>query len=308
MNIVICFPKEQEASRWQADLQQHLPHATIALWQPSCTFQADYAIVWRATQAFFDSQTQLKAIFNAGAGVDALLALKVPAHIPIVRLEDAGMGAQMAQYVAHAALKHVRQFDVYAHSASLATWQPKAPQRMADFPIGIMGYGVLGQAIASGLIGLGFTVHAWARRAALSASIPVYAGEQGLPTFLAATRILVCVLPLTPHTQGLVNHALLKQLRPKAYFINVARGEHVNETDLLTALSDGTLAGATLDVCTHEPAGQDHPFWKQSNLTLTPHIAAASLRQESIAQIAQKLLALASGESVSGVINTACGY
>lgn len=308
MNISICFPPSPEAARWQADVQVALPSATVQLWHADSSFQADYAIVWRAPQAFFDTQKKLKAIFNAGAGVDALLALQLPAGVPLVRLEDAGMGLQMVQYVVHAVLTHYRQFDVYALQAKTGTWQPKAPRRYSDFPIGIMGYGVLGQKIASALQVLGFQVHAWARNAREQAGLKVFAGVQALPEFLANTRILVNVLPLTPHTQGIVNAALLKQLQPKAYFINVARGEHVVEADLLAALNNGTLVGATLDVCVNEPAAPDHPFWQQAKLTLTPHIAAITLREDSVAQIVGKIQRLERGESISGVIQNDRGY
>jgi glyoxylate/hydroxypyruvate reductase A len=308
MNIVVCFPPSPEAARWQADLQAALPLASVQLWQAGNRFQADYAIVWRAPQAFFDSQTQLKAIFNAGAGVDALQSLRLPADAPLVRLEDAGMGLQMAQYVVHAVLTYFRQFDVYAAQAAAGQWSPKAPRRYADFPIGILGYGVLGQAIATALTSLGFQVHAWARNEKNAAAVKVYASDQALPAFLNATRILVNVLPLTPQTQGLLNSSLLSHLQPKAYFINAARGAHVVEADLIAALNDGTLAGATTDVCVDEPAKPEHPFWHQARLTLTPHIAATTLREDSVAQIVGKIQALERFEAIGGVIQTARGY
>lgn len=314
MNILICFPPSPEATRWQTDIQRALPHATVALWQPDDaaqgkpTLQADFAIVWRAPQAFFDSQKQLKAIFNAGAGVDALHALELPVGVPLVRLEDAGMGLQMAQYVAHAVLTYFRQFDVYAAQAKAGQWQAKAPRRYQDYPIGLLGYGTLGKAIATALTSLGFIVHAWARSEHAVAVVPVFAGADALPDFLAKTRILVCVLPLTAQTQGIVNAAMLAQLLPKAYFINAARGGHVVEADLIAALNDGTLAGATTDVCIDEPAKPDHPFWQQANLTMTPHIAATTLREDSVAQIVGKIHALAKGEPISGVIQTDRGY
>jgi glyoxylate/hydroxypyruvate reductase len=308
MNIVICFPPSPEAARWQHDLQAALPSATIELWQADSAFQADYAIVWRAPQVFFDTQTNLKAIFNAGAGVDALQSLTLPVGVPLVRLEDAGMGLQMAQYVVHAVLTYFRQFDVYAAQAAAGHWSPKAPRRYEDYPIGLLGYGTLGKAIAAALTLLGFKVHAWARSEHAGAGVPVVAGDAALPAFLAKTRILVCVLPLTPHTCGIVNAALLAQLLPKAYFINVARGGHMVEADLLAALKNGTLAGATLDVCVDEPAKPEHPFWHHPKLTLTPHIAATTLREDSVAQIAQKMQALERGEAISGVIQNERGY
>jgi glyoxylate/hydroxypyruvate reductase A len=268
MKIVICFPPtpdNKDTLRWRSNLQTALPSATVELWQAGSAFQADYAIVWRAPQAFFDAQKKLKTIFNAGAGVDALQTLTMPAGVPLVRLEDAGMGLQMAQYVAHAVLTYFRQFDVYAAQAATGQWLPKAPRRYEDYPIGLLGYGTLGKAIAAALTSLGFKVHAWARSEHVDANIRVFAGDAVLPEFLSATRMLVCVLPLTPQTQGIVNTSLLAQLQPKAYFVNAARGGHVVEADLLAALNDGTLAGVTTDVCIDEPAKPDHPFWHHPN-------------------------------------------
>ena len=308
LRLSICFPAGKEALAWQAELQRLLPSAAVDIWQAQTTNeQADYAVVWQPSQAFLDAQTQLKAIFNAGAGVDALLKLRLPAA-PLVRLEDAGMGTQMAQYVAHAVLHHFRRFDVYAAHASHGQWSQHGPRREADFPIGIMGYGVLGKAIAHALTALGFTVHAWARSAAQNATIPVFHGAAQLPNFLARTRLLVCALPLTPETRHIVCRDTLAQLLPKAYFINIARGGHVNEADLLAALASGTLAGATLDVCENEPAGADHPFWQHPLIRLTPHISAVTLRQDAMAQIVGKIAALESGSPISGVVDLAKSY
>jgi glyoxylate/hydroxypyruvate reductase A len=155
---------------------------------------------------------------------------------------------------------------------------------------------------------LGFQVHAWARSQKNEAAVQVFAGDEALPAFLCATRILINVLPLTPQTQGIVNASFLSQLQPKAYFINAARGGHVVETDLIAALNNGTLAGVTTDVCIDEPAQPDHPFWHHPNITLTPHIAATTLREDSVVQIAGKIQALQGGNSISGVIQTNRGY
>lgn len=310
MHISIAFPPGKEAFAWQAELQRVLPAAKINVWsaeQPSAE-PADYAIVWQPSQRFLDGNAQLKAIFNAGAGVDALLKLQLPAGTPLVRLEDAGMGVQMAQYVAHAVLHHFRRFDVYASHAQRSEWVPHGPRSEADFPIGILGYGVLGKAIAAALGALGFTVHAWARSAKEGAEIPVFHGDAQLPAFLARTRVLVCALPLTPQTRHIVRAETLAQLLPKAYVINIARGGHVHEADLLAALDAGTLAGATLDVCDAEPAGADHPFWAHPKVRLTPHISAVTLRQDAIAQIVGKIAALERGKAISGVIDWAKSY
>ena len=291
-----------EAAQWVADIARALPDAQVS----TDAEDADYAVVWRAPQAFFDRQTRLKAIFAASAGVDSVLSMRLQPGVQVVRLEDAGMGAQMAEYVVHAILRHVRRFDDYAVLQTGRTWQPLPPESKSDWPVGILGMGVLGSAVANAVRALGFPVLAWTRTPRDEAG--VHAGEAGFAPFLSGTRILVNMLPLTPQTRDLIDASVFAQLKAPAYFINVARGDHVVEADLLAALDAGTLAGATLDVCRNEPASPDHPFWTHPHIVLTPHISAVTLRSESVAQIAAKITAFEGGALVSGLVSRERGY
>jgi len=291
-----------EAEPWVAEIARALPEAQVSV----DAVDADYAVVWRAPQAFFDRQTRLKAVFNAGAGVDAVLSMRLPPGVQVIRIEDAGMGAQMAEYVVHAVLRHVRRFNRYAALQASRTWRPLPPEQKADWPVGILGMGALGRPVADALRALGFPVLGWTRTPRDEAGI--HAGEAGLAPFLAGTRILVDMLPLTPQTRDLIDARVFAQLKAPAYFINVARGDHVVEADLLAALDAGTLAGATLDVCRNEPAPADHPFWTHPHIVLTPHVAAVTLRSESVAQIVEKITVLQRGATVSGLVLPDRGY
>ncbi|MBH9553735.1 2-hydroxyacid dehydrogenase [Inhella gelatinilytica] len=304
IQLTVCKPGD--AALWAHELQAQLGAGfEVSAWESGAP-PADYAVVWKPTPAFFSQQTQLKAMFAAGAGVDGLLALQPPAHIPLIRLEDAGMGVQMAEYVLHALLRWYRHFDRYTAQAAEAQWNPLSPERKSDWPVGLLGYGALGHPVAQALRALGFPVHAWVRRAR-TADVPLSVGSEQLPEFLARSRVLVALIPLTPETAGLLNAERLGQLPRGAYLINVARGGLVDEPALLAALDSGHLAGAALDVCSPEPAPEQHPFWHHPKIALTPHVAAATLREESIQQIAAKLQALLRGEAVSGVVGTG-GY
>lgn len=299
IRLTVCKPGD--AAQWAQDLQATLGAGfEVSAWESGAP-PADYAVVWKPTPAFFAQQTELKAMFAAGAGVDGLLALQPPAHIPLIRLEDAGMGVQMAEYVLHALLRWYRHFDQYADQAAQRQWQPLAPERKADWPVGLLGYGALGQPVAQALRALGFPVQAWVR-SPRPADLPLFAGPEQLPDFLRRSRVLVAMVPLTAETAGVLNAERLALLPKGAYLINVARGGLVDEAALLAALDAGHLAGAALDVCTPEPAPADHPFWNHPKVALTPHISAATLREESIVQIAAKLQALLRGEAVSGVV------
>jgi glyoxylate/hydroxypyruvate reductase len=305
--ISCAFSDDSIALQWVQALQKRLPpNIEATLWQPDAP-PADYAVAWHPSQGFLDSQPRLKALFVAGAGVDAVSALERLPDCLLVRIEDAGMGLQMAQYVAYGALGFARGFDAYEAQAQRAIWREHIMPALDDLPVGIMGVGVLGLAIAQSLQALGFQVHGWVRTPRVPQAMPIYAGQDGLEDFLRATRILVCALPLTPETRQIINARHLSCLPGGSFVINVARGGHVDEPALIQALDSGHIAGALLDVCAIEPAPSDHPFWSHPKIRLTPHIAASTLIGPSADQIVEKIKRLERGETISGVVQ-ARGY
>jgi glyoxylate/hydroxypyruvate reductase A len=296
-----------ESEPWLAGLRAALPQAQVTLWQPGAPL-ADYAVVWAPPQAFFDEQTQLKGVFNIGAGVDALLRLRLPPQVPIVRLDDAGMAVQMAEYVCHAVIRHFRELDRYAADIAQGQWTFHKPSQRTDFPVGVMGLGVLGQRVAQALCHFEFPVNGWSRTPKAMDGVRAFSGADQFDAFLAASRVLVNLLPLTADTIDIMNQRSLSRLQPGAYVINVARGAHLVDDDLLALLDSGHLAGATLDVFRTEPLPPTHPFWHQSKITITPHTSARTLRETSIAQIAAKMAALECGEPVAGLVEVGRGY
>ena len=296
-----------EPEPWLAGLRAALPQAQVELWQPGAV-PADYAVVWAPPQQFFDEQTQLKAVFAIGAGVDALLKLRLPASASFVRLDDAGMAVQMAEYVCHAVIRHFRELDRYAADIGQGRWTVHPPRHRADFPIGVMGLGVLGRRVAQALAQFEFPVNGWSRTVKNLDGVCGFSGGQQLDAFLAASRILVNLLPLTVETQGIMNRETLSRLQPGGYVINVARGAHLVDEDLLALLDSGHLAGATLDVFRTEPLPTAHPFWRHPKIMITPHTSARTLRETSIAQIVGKMAALERGEKIAGIVDTARGY
>jgi glyoxylate/hydroxypyruvate reductase A len=225
-----------------------------------------------------------------------------------VRLDDAGMAAQMAEYVCHALLRFYRDFDAYARQQSQAMWlQREVPDR-AEVPVGIMGLGVLGEHVAKAVAALDFPVNGWSRSAKQIMGVRSFAGKDQLGEFLAESKVLVCLMPLTAGTRDILNRNTLSQLQRGAYLINVARGAQLVDEDLLALLESGHMAGATLDVFRTEPLPADHAFWKHPKVVVTPHISARTLRAQSIRQIAYKLLAMERGEAVAGLVDTAAGY
>ena len=306
MKITFCCT-DTKAEPWLQGLAAALPGADITVWQPGAPV-ADYAVVWAPPQQFLDEQQGIQALFNIGAGVDALLQRRLPPGARVVRLDDAGMAVQMAEYVCHAVIRHFREFDQYEASMRAGQWAYRKPRLRQDLPVGVMGLGVLGERVARSLAQFEFPVNGWSCSTKAMEGIRSFSGQGGLHDFLAASRVLVNLLPLTPDTENILNCDTLSRLQPGGYLINVARGAHLVEDDLLALLDSGHLAGATLDVFRTEPLPVGHPFWSHPRITLTPHTSARTLLGESIAQIVGKIAALERGEAIAGVVDPVRGY
>ena len=307
MRITFCC-SNTKPEPWLEALALALPNAEISVWMPGAP-QADFAIVWAPPQQFIDEQgAGLHCMFNIGAGVDALLRLKLPPNLVLVRLDDAGMAVQMAEYVCQAVIRHFRELDYYERDIKAGQWTFRKPLERSDFPIGVLGLGVLGTRVLRALQMFEFPVHGYSRSAKALPGVRCFTGESELPEFLKSSRVLVNLLPLTPETENILDYELLSQLQPSAYLINVARGAHLVDADLLRLLDLGHLAGATLDVFRTEPLPAEHPFWQQPKIAITPHTSARTIRDQSIAQIVSKIMALERGEAVAGMVDIGRGY
>ena len=313
MKIVFCAPGKNPQP-WLDALAANLPQAEIWSWPDERVHgadapQADYAVVWAPPPELFAAQHRLQAVFNIGAGVDGVMKLaNLPRDIPVVRLNDAGMAVQMAEYVCHALIRHAREFDVYAGQAATREWKTRPAIDRTDWPVGVMGLGSIGARVAQSIAGFEYPTFGWSRTPTSLAGITTFAGIGQIDAFLRSVRVLVCLLPLTPETAGILNRQTLSKLKAGGYLINVARGQHLVEPDLLDLLDSGVLAGATLDVAADEPLPAQHAFWRHPKITLTPHISAITLLWESAMQIAQKIQALEQGEAIDGVVGRARSY
>ncbi len=309
MKILFVSP-DPRPERWIQLLESALPDADWVVWHPELPHQdADYALVWQPPEILFKKEPQLKAIFNLGAGVDALLKLsKLPKTLPIYRLEDAGMSAQMAEYLVHQVAEITRVMTIYRQQQQQKVWRMQAPCRRHEWPIGFLGMGQIAQKSAQALALLEYPVASWSRSKKALTGIESYAGEDQLTAFVQRSRILINTLPLTSETHSFLNQRLFDQMPEKSVLINVGRGQHLNEMDLLNALEYGKLSHAVLDVFSEEPLPSSHPFWSHAKITLTPHISAPTLREETVRQITDKLQRIAKREEVSGRVDRERGY
>jgi glyoxylate/hydroxypyruvate reductase A len=218
------------------------------------------------------------------------------------------MAVQMAEFVSDAVIRHFREFGAYEKEEAQGRWAFRKPRERKDFPVGIMGLGVLGERVAKSLAHFEFPVRGWSRSPKQLEGVECFAGASQFDDFLRGTRVLVCLLPLTPDTTGIMNRDTLGKLMPGGYVVNVARGGHLVDEDLIALVDSGHLAGAALDVFRTEPLPPEHPFWRHPKITVTPHTSARTLRDETIAQIAGKMRALERGEPVAGVVDVQRGY
>jgi glyoxylate/hydroxypyruvate reductase A len=306
---LLLYTEGSNARSWLEALQRAFPGVRIDGWPSPSASEADYALVWKPPLELLRALGRVKAIFNLGAGVDSVPDLAaLPRGASLVRLEDAGMAEQMAEYVCHAVLRRYREFDAYAEQQRSAEWRQRPRLSKSEFFVGILGLGVLGTAVASALAPFGFPLRAWSRTPKLSAGVATSSGFSELDDFLAGTRVLVCLLPLTSQTQRLLDRPRLLRLPRGAYLVNVSRGAIVDDDDLLALLDEDHLAGATLDVFQDEPLPPEHRFWHHPRVTLTPHVSAVTLVDESVAQIAAKIRCLEAGLPITGVVGREHGY
>jgi glyoxylate/hydroxypyruvate reductase A len=238
----------------------------------------EYVVSFRPPPGLLATLPRLKTMLSLGAGIDGFLAdPQLPRHIPLVRFVDHTLSQDMAQYVVMHVLIHHRLQRMFDAAQQAREWrQTLLPRRTSETRIGILGIGAIGSVVASHLVPLGFAVSGWSRTAKDVAGVRIFAGSEERDAFLAASDILVCLLPLTEQTGGIMNAALFARLPKGAFVINVARGGHLVDNDLIAALDSGHLCGAVLDVFHIEPLPKSSPLWRHPAITVTPHIAAIS--------------------------------
>ena len=312
MDIIFYHPTFDTAY-WINALSAALPGVRVREWKRGDHEHADYALVWHPPVEMLQGRS-LKAVFALGAGVDSILS-KLKAHpemlpesIPLFRLEDTGMGIQMQEYAVSQVLHWFRRFDDYQALQRQSSWQPLPDYTHDEFAIGIMGAGVLGSKVAESLLAWGFPVRCWSRSRKEWPQVTSFAGEAELNAFLQGTRVLINLLPNTAETVGIINRQNLSQLPDNSYVLNLARGVHVVEDDLLAALDSGKLKAAMLDVFSREPLPQESPLWQHPRVTMTPHVAAVTRPKEAIAYIARTITQLERGEQPSGQVDRVRGY
>lgn len=309
--MVLLFYSETDDSRlWSEMLHAHLPDLEIRIWPEAGDLgQIDAALVWRPPAGLLATLPRLRLIASLGMGVDHIFAdPHLPASVPVARIVDADMVERMGEYVVMELLRLHRRVEELERLKSKRRWRRLLPRSNEERRVGVMGLGAIGSSVARRIAAMGFPVAGWSRTPKALEGIECHAGPGGLAPFLARSDVLVCLLPLTPETRDVLDRDVLRSLPRGAYLINCARGEHLVEEALLTALDEGHLHGASLDVFRTEPLPPEHPFWGHPRIRITPHVAGPTNPRTAAAQVAENLSRLGAGKPLLNTVTTDRGY
>jgi glyoxylate/hydroxypyruvate reductase A len=295
---------------WLKHIRREGPGIDLRVWPDAGRVEdVIFALCWKHPLGELKKYPNLQCIASLGFGVDHVLRdPDLPPGVPVTRIVDAGMIAAMSEYVLAAVLMHTRQLDLYHLDQAQKKWTVRIPKQPPDVRVGIMGLGQLGTDAAANLRALRFAVSGWSRTAHSMEGVRCFAGDSELEPFLAQADILICLLPLTPATEGILNRGTFSRLPQGAYIINAARGDHLVEDDLLSALESGHLAGACLDVFRTEPLPESHPFWSHPRVTVTPHVASLTDPKAVAPQIVDNYRRVRSGQPPLHAVDIRRGY
>lgn len=309
--MAILFSSDIDAPEpWRAVLAQEFPDLDFRVWPDAGDVsQIRYALIWKIEPGALNALPNLQAVLALGAGVDQILADPAfPKAVPLLRLVDAGLKEQMSEYGVFGTLYFHRNMGTYLDQQRRQVWQMHPAVHPAERRVGVMGLGVLGGDLAGKLAALGFRTLGWSRTAKPLDGVRCFAGDAGFDDFLAASEILINLLPLTPATREILNADLFAKLPRGAVAINMGRGGHLAEDDLIPALDSGQLGGAMLDVVAHEPLAAGHPFWSHPKIVVTPHVACQPIAELAKAQVIANIRRLENGEPPTGRVDPDLGY
>jgi glyoxylate/hydroxypyruvate reductase A len=307
---LIFYSDSDRFEPWRDALTEAIPGLEVRSWdRAGDPAEIDFALVWLPPQGALRRFPNLKAILNLGAGVDALLKdPDLPKGVPIVRMVDDDLAKCMAEYVLLHVLRYHREQPALDAQRKRREWRIIASPAAVHRRVGVMGLGAMGGEAARHLLAVGFDVASWTRSPRSTPGVEGFHGADGLGPFLARTEILVCLLPLTQETEGILDRDLFYRLPRGACLINAGRGGHQVEADILAALDAGQLGGATLDVFRTEPLPADSPFWTHPKVTVTPHNASITNPGSAVRHVVESIRRARAGEPLRNVVDPAVGY
>lgn len=307
---IVIIRQDNKIDSWKKALKAKAPDISIYSYlEEHPKEEITLACVWKQPVDSLKQYPNLKCIASLGAGVDFIFKdQSVPQNIPITRVVDPVLASDMSEFVLALILSFFKNLNNYRTDQMKKVWYPQEYMRISDVTVGIMGMGALGEKLTEDLIKNRFKVIGWATSPKNIPGVEVYIGNKEKNTFLSRSNILVCLLPLTRETTGILNNKLFKELPKQSYVINVARGGHLVDEDLLEYINNGHLAGAGLDVFHEEPLAVEHPFWTHPKIHITPHVASVSDIESVIPQLLENYRKLKEGLPLNNTVNREKGY
>lgn len=300
---------EERARLWKPMFAKELPELSFHVWPETGDPQkVRYLAAWQPPENLMEVFPNLEILFSVGAGVDQLNLASIPENVRVVRMMEPGLAEGMIEYVLWAVLSHHRNMFHYARQQREHIWNGAPNVSSGLFRVGVMGMGALGTPVLKKLSEFGYVCNGWSRSRHDVPGIKSYAGPEELDTFLATTDVLICLMPLTEATKGILNRELFEKLPKGACLINCGRGGHLVQEDLLWALDNGQLSQAVLDVTIPEPLPEDHSFWDHPSIVLTPHIASSSRVESGGEMILKNIIQSEKGRKMVGEIDRTSGY
>jgi glyoxylate/hydroxypyruvate reductase A len=309
---------ECQLIRQPAPRFEHLPPEAFEISLCNAPREFDYALLWDPPDGFFKKVGVRRAVFSFGAGVELIVRREVPGNLPLIRVEDAGMAASVQDFVLAQVLRVSRGFDVYAERQAAHIWAPEPPRSRESIRIGVLGLGVLGGSVAADLTRRGFGTCGFSLHPREIDGVQCHSGtassEQArdplsaFSQFLRNIEVLVCILPATPVTAGVLSKEAFLRMPKGSHLIALGRGSHLVESDLLECLHTGHLKSALLDVFESEPLPSASRLWQHPRISVTPHVAGGLHIRSAAAQIARKLQNLEAHLPVTGIVNLELGY
>jgi glyoxylate/hydroxypyruvate reductase A len=313
---VIFYSKGDSPEPWRSAFAASFPAMPFHVWPDAGDVESvRYALVWNPPPGLLNEFPNLRAVLALGAGVDGLLTDPSTPDVPVIRLLGAGLAPQMAEYALYAVLHFHRGMPEYQARQAKTEWRPLAPILSSQWTVGVMGTGIIGGLIVKHLVALGYAVRGWSRTGTRIGrtgtridGVESFAGDAQLDSFLSGSRVVVNTLPLTDRTAGILGTRTFMSMPKGSYVVNIGRGGHLIEDDLLAALDSGHIAGAMLDVFNEEPLPATHPFWSHPRVVVTPHIAGVTVASEAEAQVIENVKRMERGEPPVGVVDRERGY
>lgn len=308
MSVALIFNQKQ-SEEWQVKLQELLPETKVEIYPNISSLEdVEFIATWKPHENYVAEFPNLKVVQSVGAGIDHLLHTKIPASIKVTRIVDPALKQEMFEHVLTCVMTSMKNMLTYYKFQLKNEWTPKNYKSIGETTITILGLGEIGKLVAERFVALGFNVKGWSNSEKNINGVEAFAGKEGLNSAISSTDFIVNILPLTNDTEGILNKDFFNQCAEQTVLVNVGRGAHLVEKDLLTAIDEKRIKEAYLDVFREEPLPENHPFWTNQNIYVTPHIASVTNAKTALQQVADNYKKLKNNETLLNEVSLDKGY